>query len=231
MNRSRPIIQHRDSGYEAYKDELPKTGVKWRAVLTLVGVIFFAGVLCAGVSFVVFRALSPGTPQVIQTSTETPTPDITETTSNVIISTALPTETPTPSVTPTATNTEIITPSITPTPEVLSTLEALRTQVAIQQTFDANRLALTATYQAIQDLIITPETTEPVTSYTGQYAVVMAEPLIVRSGRSVNHRALDLLEYGERFEVIEFRGDWIRINHPDHNEAWVAGWLVRIESP
>jgi SH3-like domain-containing protein len=61
--------------------------------------------------------------------------------------------------------------------------------------------------------------------------VVTADTLNVRSGTSTKHAVLAKLKKGDHVDVIDARGEWLKIHPPAGASAWVAARLVQISAP
>lgn len=73
----------------------------------------------------------------------------------------------------------------------------------------------------------TAATTETITSQT---AVVTTNQVNLRGGPGTEHSLIGQVRTGDKLSVIGRTGDWYQVNKADGNPAWVAGWLVRVES-
>lgn len=70
-------------------------------------------------------------------------------------------------------------------------------------------------------------TTETITSQT---AVVIGSQVNLRSGPGTEHSLLGQVNSGDSLPVLGRTGDWYQVKKSDGNSAWIAGWLVRVES-
>ena len=63
-----------------------------------------------------------------------------------------------------------------------------------------------------------------------QTAVVTNAQVNLRSGPGTNHGVVGQAVQGNRLPVLSREGDWYRVQRSNGQAAWVAGWLVRVES-
>ncbi len=63
----------------------------------------------------------------------------------------------------------------------------------------------------------------------GQSAVVTGSVVNLRSGAGTSHAVVTEVTRGTRLPVVGKSGDWVKVQIPSGQTAWVAGWLVRVE--
>lgn len=63
-----------------------------------------------------------------------------------------------------------------------------------------------------------------------QTAVVTASQVNLRGGPGTNHAILSSVSYQDRLPVISRNGDWYQVQKADGQSAWIAGWLLRVET-
>ena len=61
----------------------------------------------------------------------------------------------------------------------------------------------------------------------GDNVVVNTPSLNVRSGPGTSYSVIFKVSRGDRLEVLEQNGKWIRVKSPDGQEGWTAGWLTK----
>ncbi|MGM9930328.1 SH3 domain-containing protein [Pradoshia sp.] len=65
------------------------------------------------------------------------------------------------------------------------------------------------------------------TAFTKQNEVIVKDSLInVRSGAGLDYPIVAKVEEGNRFTVLERKGEWLKIQVNDEKNGWVAEWLV-----
>jgi N-acetylmuramoyl-L-alanine amidase len=69
---------------------------------------------------------------------------------------------------------------------------------------------------------------QPAAATTGQVAVLNGNYINIRSGPGTNHGVVAQGNSGERYQVLDKSGDWVRIQLTT-GTGWVSGWLVKLE--
>ncbi|MEM9954346.1 MAG: SH3 domain-containing protein [Chloroflexota bacterium] len=213
-----PVV-HQPGGYEAYRDQMPIRTPNWRAIMFLVGFIFICGVITTISLVFIPRLFFKQAPTATPTGLASIVQDVgtVDPAFDVIVSTPQATLTPTPTDLPTAKST-----SADPTVDYMMVTVA----------FMADRLSAIQTQTAmpvVTELVVTatPSLT-PLPQYDSMARVVYNN-VIVRAGSTTNSTALTMVYNGETFGVLETVTGWVRVDHPDHNTAWIARHLLRID--
>ena len=55
--------------------------------------------------------------------------------------------------------------------------------------------------------------------------------LNLRAEPETHYRILDVVKTGDRVEVLERRGDWVKLREPDGNEGWIRAGYLQSEPP
>ncbi|MCD7032984.1 SH3 domain-containing protein [Metabacillus sp. GX 13764] len=63
-----------------------------------------------------------------------------------------------------------------------------------------------------------------------QEATVSSQELHIRSGPGQTYPVQYTAKRGEKFEVAERNGDWVKVQLPDGKTGWAAAWLLSIKS-
>ncbi|MFY4774796.1 SH3 domain-containing protein [Metabacillus sp. RGM 3146] len=61
-------------------------------------------------------------------------------------------------------------------------------------------------------------------------AIVSADHLNIRSGPGLGYPAKLHAKKGDRFEILNREGDWLKVLLPGNRSGWAANWLVNVES-
>lgn len=61
-------------------------------------------------------------------------------------------------------------------------------------------------------------------------AIVSADHLNIRSGPGLDYAAKFSAKKGDRFEILNKEGDWLKVQLPGNRTGWAANWLVNVES-
>ncbi|NMA52955.1 MAG: SH3 domain-containing protein, partial [Peptococcaceae bacterium] len=69
---------------------------------------------------------------------------------------------------------------------------------------------------------------QPAAATTGQVAVLNGNYINIRSGPGTNHGVVAQGNSGERYQVLDKSGDWVRIQLTT-GTGWVSGWLGKLE--
>lgn len=64
---------------------------------------------------------------------------------------------------------------------------------------------------------------------TEKTAVVSASVVKLRSGPGTSHSEVAQVSQGTRFPILGTSGHWVKIRLQSGQEAWIAGWLIRVE--
>jgi N-acetylmuramoyl-L-alanine amidase len=65
---------------------------------------------------------------------------------------------------------------------------------------------------------------------TNQTVVVTGTSINLRSGPGTNHAAQGQVSKGDRLLVLGKQGDWYQVKKSNGQTAWIASWLVKVES-
>ncbi|GAW91270.1 SH3 domain-containing protein [Calderihabitans maritimus] len=63
----------------------------------------------------------------------------------------------------------------------------------------------------------------------GKQVVVRGKYVNIRSGPGTNHTKLGRSYRGDKYPLLQKKGDWYQVQLPDGREGWLAGWLTRLE--
>lgn len=216
--RKKILTIHKPGGYEAWKDQMPIRTPNWKAIMFLFGTIFSCGAIIAlSVAFVprmIFQKPSPTPTGIAAILGDTRTVDPAY---NVLVSS--------PQATASNTPTELPSPTSTP--------EATEDSMLMTVEFMANQLSEIQTQTAqpvITEVVITVTPSATLPPQYESMARVVYNNVIVRAGSTQNSTALTMVYNGETFGVLETFQGWVRVDHPQHEVAWIARHLLRVES-
>lgn len=225
-------VLHKPGGYEAYKDMVPIRRPQWKIIGLFIGTIFTCGMVFIAI-LTIPPLLNRGPSSISDAIATSEAIEVTEESTESLdfvaeVSTALPTETPLPTNTiePTPTN------DLESTVSFMATdMASLLTQQAIITPTQGPTLTPLPTFTPLPTYTPLP-TLEPLYTSTPDYegfVVVAYNAVIVRASAGTQYQALDTAYLGERFGVLGTSGTWTRIDHPEHNPAWIATHLLSVE--